>query len=276
MKRVLLGLVLALAAGMAGAVEVRLNDGTVISAESYKLTGSYLMLKLADGRQVAYDVGDVDLDALRAAEAAAAAAEQGSAEAEASPDKALSSGRQLKHAGTVGEDSGGGMTISDRDVKHVRGSGVLGEGEEEETEQGGGVPAGFESGGGVVLSDLRVSSAGEGRWQVSGEIVNRSPAPVLNVRVILETIPVGTEEKWTGEVPVASALGPDEKGAFSHTFSAENPSDQSRPNVRANVIWMQQETQRAPDYKRGAPHPSGLALDVGGVGGADLRPTPID
>ena len=276
MRRALLGLVLALAAGVVGAVEVRLNDGTVISAESYKLTGSYLMLKLADGRQVAYDVGDVDLDALRATEAAAAAGEQGSAEAEASPDKALSSGRQLKDADAVGEDAGEGMTISDRDVKHVRGSGVLGEGEEEEAEETGGVPAGYQSGGGVVLNDLRVSPAGEGRWQVSGEIVNRSPNPVLNVRVILETIPTGTEEKWTGEVPVASSLGPDEKGAFSQGFSAEKPSDQTRPNVRANVVWMQQETQKVPDYKRGAPHPSNLPLDRGGVGGADLRPTPID
>ena len=49
-----------------------MRDGTVITAESYRLTGSYIMLKLGDGRQVAYDVADVDLDALRAAEAAAA------------------------------------------------------------------------------------------------------------------------------------------------------------------------------------------------------------
>ena len=64
-----------LLAGAAAAVDVPFNDGTVISAESYRITGSYVMLKLADGRQVAYDVADVDLAALRTAEAAAAAGE---------------------------------------------------------------------------------------------------------------------------------------------------------------------------------------------------------
>jgi len=42
------------------------------------------------------------------------------------------------------------------------------------------------------------------------------------------------------------------------------------------VIWMQQETTRVPDYRRGAPHPSNLPLEQGGVTGADLRPTPIE
>ena len=74
--------------GAASAVEIQLKDGTIISADSYKLTGSYLMLQMPDGRHVAYDVADVDLDALHAAEAAAAPAE---AEAEA-PAETLSSG----------------------------------------------------------------------------------------------------------------------------------------------------------------------------------------
>ena len=38
-----------LVCGVAAAVDVRLNDGTVIEAESYRLTGSYIMLKLAEG-----------------------------------------------------------------------------------------------------------------------------------------------------------------------------------------------------------------------------------
>ena len=37
------------------------------------MTGSYVLLKLPNGSQVAYDVVDVDLEALRAAEAAQAA-----------------------------------------------------------------------------------------------------------------------------------------------------------------------------------------------------------
>jgi len=88
-----------LIAGTAVAVDVQFKDGTVIAAESYRLTGSYVMLELADGRWVAYDVADVDLDALRAAEAAATTADAAAEESAAT----LSSGRQLKDVATVGE-----------------------------------------------------------------------------------------------------------------------------------------------------------------------------
>ena len=91
-----------LVAGSAAAVDVTLRDGTVISATSYRLTGSYIMLEMADGRHVAYDVADVDLDALRAAEAAAAPAPEPVEEAGGK----LSSGRSLKDAATVGEVDG--------------------------------------------------------------------------------------------------------------------------------------------------------------------------
>jgi len=266
-----------LLAGAVAAVEVTFNDGTVISAESYRITGSYVMLKLADGRQVAYDVADVDIAALRAAEAATATHE---ADAGAGrPTEALSSGRSLKDAAAVGEDREGGLKISDRDVKHVRGSGVLGEGEEAESSSAadsGAVPEGFEQGGGVVLNSIRVTPAGEGRWQVEGEIINRSPTPVMNVRVKLETAGSPGDEPWRGEVPVTSYLGPDETGTFSHAFEATAAKGRAHPDVRASVIWMRQETKRTPDYTKagGVPHPSNLPLEFGGVTGADLRPTP--
>ena len=265
-----------LLAGAAVAVEVTFNDGTVISAESYRITGSYVMLKLADGRQVAYDVADVNIAALRAAEAAAAAAEVDAGAG--GPTERLSSGRSLKDVAAVGEDREGGLKISDRDVKHVRGSGVLGEGEEESSSaaDSGAVPEGFEQGGGVVLNSIRVTPAGEGRWRVEGEIVNRSPTPVMNVRVKLETAGSPGDEPWRGEVPVTSYLGPDETGTFSHAFEATAAKGRAHPDVRASVIWMRQETKRTPDYTKagGVPHPSNLPLEFGGVTGADLRPTP--
>ena len=132
MTRAVQSLALALlVAGSAAAVDVTMRDGTVITAESYRLTGSYIMLTLEGGRQVAYDVADVDLDALRTAEAAAA----GPGDAATGPEQAagsLSGGRTLKNAATLGEDESTSLKITDRDVRHVRGSGVLGEGEEAE------------------------------------------------------------------------------------------------------------------------------------------------
>jgi len=264
-----------LLAGAAAAVDVTFKDGTVISAESYRITGSYVMLKLADGRQVAYDVADVDLAALRAAEAAAATVEADAGEGDST--ETLGGGRSLKDAAAVGEDREGGLTISDRDVKHVRGSGVLGDDEEAETSADtGAIPEGFEEGGGVVLNNIRVTPAGEGSWQVEGEVINRSPTPVMNVRVKLETAGLPGGEPWRSEVSVTSLLGPDEAGTFTHQFQAAVPQGRAHPDVRARVIWMRQETQRTPDYTGagGVPHPSNLPVERSGVIGADARPTP--
>ena len=284
MSRVVQSLVLVLLiAGTAAAVDVTMRDGSVITAESYRLTGSYIMLKLDDGRQVAYDVADVDLDALRAAEAAAAGPQKESTGADQNAGT-LSGGRTLKDAALVGEDEGSGPKITDRDVRHVRGSGVLGEGEEAEgaASSEGGVPAGFEQGGGVVLNSIRVNPAGEGQWTIEGEVINRTPNTVNNVRVQLEAAAVGGDEPWRGEVAVTNTLGPDETGAFSHSFASQAPAGRAHPDVRASVIWMRMETTRTPDWSRnqnwggGPSDPGSLPLQRGGVSGADVRPTPVE
>jgi len=262
------------------AADVPLRDGTVITADSYRITGSYVMIQLPDGSQVAYDVADVDVAALRALEAAAAA--EGGAETAPEPQQrtdTVSSGRTLKDAGAAADDQPDGLTISDRDVKHMRGSGVQGDDEQEEADtSGAGGPDGdYQVGGSVVLNSVTVSPAGEGRWHVQGEVVNRSPKPVNNVIVKLETIPSAGEEKWSGQVSVSAALGPDDKATFEHGFAAEVPEGKSQPSIRASVMWMQEESRREPDYSKigGVPDPSSLPLQWGGVTGADVRPTPI-
>jgi hypothetical protein len=270
-----------LIAGSAAAVDVTMRDGTVITAESYRLTGSYIMLKLADGRQVAYDVADVDLDALRAAEAAAAGPQGETAGADQGVGT-LSGGRTLKDAASIGEDDGSSLKITDRDVRHIRGSGVVGEGEETTgaASSEGGVPEGFQQDGGVVLNKMDVTPAGEGQWTISGEIANRTPNTVNNVRVRLEAALAGSDQPWTGEVAVTNLLEPDQIGVFTHSFAGAAPAGLAHPNVRASVIWMRQETTRVPDWSRnqnwggGAPHPSNLPLETGGVTGADVVPTP--
>jgi hypothetical protein len=271
------GLVL-LVAGSAAAVDVTLRDGTVINATSYRLTGSYIMLEMPDGRHIAYDVADVDLEALRAAEAAAA-------EPEPAPEESggrLSSGRTLKDAATVGEEDSSSPKITDRDVRHIRGSGVVGdeEGEEGSTNSAGGMPEGYQQGGGIALQSINVSPAGPGRWTIDGSVINRSPQTVNNVRVQFEAAIAGAEEPWRGEVPVAGTLPPDETGTFNHSFAGEAPEGRAHPDVRTSVIWTRVETRRELDQSRthnwgGGPVPPGSErVQVGGVTGADSRPTP--
>ena len=233
MKRALLSLVvIALVSVPASAVEVRLKNGTVIEAESYTLTGSYMMLTMPNGARVAYDVADVDLEALSAAEAAEAAAEA-AAEGEVKPD--LVGNRTL--ALPPEEAPSSGITITDQDVRRFKPEDEEGEGGEG-AEVREGPPEGYQEGGGVVLSNLRVSSLGEGRWLVEGDVVNRSPKPVGNVRVQLQTVATGGGSPWNAEMSVTNNLPPDEVAVFSREFQAAAPEGKAHPDIKASVYWM--------------------------------------
>ncbi len=263
MKRItLLLLVTALIALPAAAVEVHLRDGTVIEASAYTVTGSYVMLTLADGHQVAYDVADVDLAALRSTEQAGGDRASQQAAEEAPPS--LSQGRQL--AMPSDQPTSGGLAITDADVKHVRGGAPEAEGEAAgEAPSGGGPPPGYSVGGRVVLDNLRVTSQGDDKWMVEGEVVNRSPQPVLNVKVQLRTVAPPGQTPWIGEVAVRDQLMPGEKAAFSQSFSAQAPTDKAQPDVRASVMWMQRGTpgEGKPGDQAGASSPGQQHPPVG-------------
>lgn len=244
MKRALVLLVLITLVGIAAlAIEVRLRDGTVLEAADYSLTGSYLMVTLPGGGQVAYDVADVDLEALRAAEAAAA--EPVAPPSTVQPDTPGSRGLTMPPA----NQESSGIAITDHDVRHTWSER---EAESDEAEQGGsggapsGPPPGYEQGSGVVLSNLRVTGQGDGRWVVEGDVVNRSGKTVTNVRVQLQALAAPGERPWNAEVAVTNALPPDEVAVFSHSFSATVPEGRAHPDVRASVYWMQDQGPRQP------------------------------
>jgi len=229
----------------AAALELRLRDGTVLEAVSYTVTGSYLMVALPGGQQVAYDVADVDLEALRAAEALAAQP----AEPVAVAPKAPGSRTLTLPPAEAGPS---GIAITDQDVKHTwqeRGE-AEGEGGEEEAGAAPGPPPGFEQGGGVVINNLRVTPQGENRWVVEGDVVNRTALPVSSVRVQLQTIAAAGVAPWSAEVAVTNLLPPDETAVFSHSFSAPKPEGAAHPDMRATVLWMQVQP---PSQPKGAP-----------------------
>jgi hypothetical protein len=271
MRPLVLTILLALAIGPVAAMEIPFRDGSVVEAAGYTVTGSYVMIEMADGSRVAYDVADIDLDTLRQAEAEAAAAE--------AVDEAPAPATTLGVTGSLqvpdeGAGDSEGITITDQHVKHVRGSGIAGpEDETAEAPAGGGaaVPEGFQEGGKVLLNNVTVSPLEGGQWQVDGEVVNRSPETVLEVQAKLQT-PLPEGQPMTATIPVSGILGPDEKASFSHTFGTpDGVEDGWTPSVQVSVIWMQGETKLEPQYNRNAPHPSNLPLERGGVTGAETR-----
>ena len=246
MKRAVVLMVAIVLVGLsAAALELRLRDGTVLEAVSYTVTGSYLMVTLPGGQHVAYDVADVDLEALRTAEAGT-----GEVAAPAAVAPELPGSRTLTMP--PAEAGPSGIAITDQDVKHTwqqRGEDE-GEGGEEGAGAAPGPPPGFEQGGGVVINNLRVTPQGENRWVVEGDVVNRTALPVSSVRVQLQTIAAAGEAPWSAEVAVTNLLPPDETAVFSHSFSAPKPENAAHPDLRATVLWMQVQP---PSQPKGAP-----------------------
>jgi hypothetical protein len=262
-----------LAVQMAAAAEVRLRDGTVLEAEQVRVTGSYVMLVLADGSMVAYDVADVDLSSLPSADGEPAAAEDSAA-----GEEELGTGRSLKDPNRVGEQTGGGLRITDREVRHVRGSGVRGDEELIENPPGSEVsdeiPEGYNQGGSVLVNNLKVAAVEEGLWQVAGEIVNRHTDQVFNVSVRLEQPPTPGVETWRTEIKLSDVLEVNEKALFEHEFEATKPADKTHPDVRATAIWMQRSGSAAPSNAIPTPVPPSPS-NLGSRVNVLPTPTPI-
>jgi len=270
-RKLMMTVVLIMVVGPCAAMEIPFRDGSVVEAVTYTVNGSYVMLEMPNGGKVAYDVADIDLDSLRRAEAAI---EGDLPEPVEKATATLGNSGSLLGAGEEPAASAGGLTITDQNVKHVRGSGIAGpEDEEEPVEDAGGVPEGFEQGGNVLLNNVSVSPLDGGEWEVRGEVINRTPDAVLDVRANLEAA-IGDGDPWTASVGVSGVLGPDEKASFSHIFSTpESAGEGWAPQIQVNVVWMKSESRLEPNYNRTAPHPSALPLDRGGVGGAETRDT---
>jgi hypothetical protein len=258
-----------LVAAVGLAAEVRLNDGTVIEAESVKVTGSYVMLTMADGRQVAYDLASVDPDSLPGASGGSTAAEADAEPTSAGDRRSLSKGRSLD-LDRVDDTGEGTLSITDEDVSHVRPDRATGAvpGEDEEGGEGE-QPAG--GGGGVVLQSLNTTPGEGGAITVEGEVVNRSQLPARNVRAILS---VGEER---AEVPISGMLMPDASASFVRAFELELEEGAPIPSVNVQLQFTQerrsvQEVERQPDRQLpGPPVPT-----VGGTVAPAPRPTPYD
>lgn len=267
MYKLVTALLVVVIAAPCAAMEIPFRDGSAVEALSYTVTGSYVMIEMPGGGKVAYDVADIDLDALREAEAALAGT--GAVAEDAS--------ETLGRAGALTmpeETPSGGLSITDQNVKHVRGSGIAGPEDETEGEGASGddaVPEGFEEGGGVLLNNVAVKPLEGGQWQVTGDVINRTSESVMDVRANLQAaVPDG--EPWTASVPVSGFLAPDEKATFTHLFSAPSSAAADwAPQVQVSVVWMKGETRLEPRYDRMPQHPSSLPQDRGGVGGVETR-----
>jgi len=216
----------------AEAVDVQLNDGTFITATSYTVTGSFVILTLENGSQVAFALEDVNLDSLRRADEALAAEQDAAAGSESQAGEAGVAGDVGGHAfgqAIASADSESAVVVTDNDVSHVRPSAAANgeEGDEEEAPAAGG--------GSVTMKDYRLEEVSPGNFRVQGTVVNRSSDDVIEVKVSLKVKGDDGSELSSAELPVAASLAPEQSADFTHSF--DGPQGKS-PNVETRITWL--------------------------------------
>lgn len=250
--------VVALAATLAMAVDVRLKDGTVISAEKVNVTGSYVMLTLADGRQVAYDVQDVDASSLDTQGSVAPAAEP------TPPPASLSHGRNLSLERQQNPDDG--LAITDKDVAHTRrGAQTSPQG----ADDAGTAADAAEGEGSVQLKSISARQTDDGGWVAEGEIENTFDQPVQAVQVRLTVL--GTETQVTKLV--AQTMGARQTATFSVEISV--PEGELAPRLKTVIDYIKREVPTVRRRPGAAPPDDGSMAPLPPRAGADVRPTPL-
>ena len=243
------------------AVEIPLKSGKTVEASSYKITGSYLMVTLPNGQRVAYDIADVDLEALRSAEAASSEGPPKAVPPETKPPSIMDALAPEDRPRSV-------VTIADGDVAPAR--------PEEEgagPEPAAGPPAGYSEGDGVVVDRLRIEPVDEGIWDIRGVIANRGSVPARDVRVQIEVTTATGEALASPTLQLAPELGVGETAAFSHHVETKE-----QPAAKVRVFWLQSTTPAAPAAGPGAAGGAGQASGTGAPRGGPQptpRPSPI-
>ena len=227
-KSAVVGVLVGLIVTVAAAVEIPLKNGRVLEASSYTITGSYLMVRLANGQRIAYDVADVDLEALRRAEAASAAPTEAAPPEEARPPSIMDARAAEDRPRSV-------ITITDDDVAPARSEDEAGPAGEPAV--AGGPPPGYAEGGGLVVDRLRVDQVDEGIWDVRGVIANRGSAPARDVRVQIDLTNAAGEALASPTLELTPELGIGETASFSHHVEATE-----QPAAKIRVFWTQAST----------------------------------
>jgi len=217
------------------AVEVELYDGTIIAAESYVVTGSFVYLTLPSGARVGYAMEDVKSITEEPEQAT-----QDKDAAEAGGEEAAVGTKQEKggaFGSAIADESAGkaAVAVTDEDVSHVRPSRRAGseeEGEEAEGEKEGEEVEAASGSGSVSLQGLQVKKKGEGLFEVVGKVKNGMNVQVVDVRATLSI----SGSRHPVETSVAGTLAPGAEAPFSHTFRAAGTDS---PRVSARLSWMQ-------------------------------------
>jgi len=237
MKKAAILVFLVLAGSPSMAVEILLRDGSVVEAVNYTLTGSYLMLEAPDGRRVAYDISDVDLESLPEVDGAKTPQD----------DPGTNRGKLgLSGALVIPEDEEGPerLTITDRDVSHALPNGA----EEPATGEARNDAAGdLRAGEGVEISRFLTVPLDTGRYRITVEVVNRTQETVQAVRARV-SVSYPDRDPWTDQLSIAAVLAAGDTAEFTKVVTLPpGPEEGWQPRFQVMPQWISAERLSNPE-----------------------------
>jgi len=230
---------LVLAVG-AQAATVVLTGGKRLDVSAYSVSGSYVTVHYANGRQEWYPLAAVDLAATRAA----------SGQTAAPPAAGADSGPHSPFLGARASTKAGGLVVTDADVKHI------------DTEAAGEEAAKGDQdaplGGQVVLVGYEKKLVGKDEWAITATVANQGKNAVQNVSALVRVLDAKGKPVTTGSSSVLGKLDPGKQG----TITARVALDTEPPQVAVDLSWQEIKPVPTPAAKpgpAGAPKPPGQA-----------------
>jgi hypothetical protein len=240
-KKVTMLLATVLLAVGAHAATVVLTGGKRIEVAAYSVSGSYVNVHYANGREEWYPLAAVDLAATRAA----------SGQSAAPPAAAVDSGPHSPFLGARASAKPGGVVVTDADVKHVDTEATGGEAKKKEDEP----PAN----GPVVLVGYEKKPAGKGAWEITATVANQGKNAVQNVSGLVRIVDDKGKAVTTGSGSVLAKLDPGAQGKIT----ARVATDVDPAQVIVELSWQEIRpgpTAAGKPATPAVPKPQGQAL----------------
>ncbi len=257
MKRVTMLLATLVLAVGAQAATVVLTGGKRLNVSSYAVSGSYVTVHYANGRQEWYPLAAVDLAATMAARGQAAAP----------PPAASDSGPHSPFLGARASTKPGGVVVTDADVKHID-TDAAGEETEKSDEE---APLG----GQVVLVGYEKKPAGKGEWTITATVANQGKDAVQNVSALVRVLDATGKPVTTGSSSVLGKLDPGKQGTITAGVTMETEPAQ----VAVDLSWQEIKPAPTPSAKNPAngtpPKPQGQASLTGAPAAAPGSPASV-
>lgn len=237
MRRWLLALVMLSFSASSWALVVVLKGGKKLEVASYEQKGNYLVVTLADGKRASYPLASVDLQATAASNAQPVAPTP--------PPKPEPPRSPFARA--VAKPGTPAALLTDADVQKVAPVGEEGASTDEKVAES---PSREE---GVVVLGWSGREAGEGKWEITANLVNQGKTPVHDVAVAVRAMAEG-KALGTGSATYPGVVQAGQQFTVPVTVSAPEPPKQ----VIFSLNWQQiapapVETPAAAPTPEGAP-----------------------